>query len=108
MNSVAEHSGGTAQELTDEEVAKRVQAGQSEAFGLIVERYEAKLFRYGKKFLSNHENIEDVVQEVFIKVYQNIQSFDSSQKFSPWIYRIAHNTYVNVLKKKFARTVASL
>jgi RNA polymerase sigma-70 factor (ECF subfamily) len=86
-------------ELSDEEIAKLVQQGKTDKFGVLVERYEAKLFRYGKKFLSNTDNIEDVVQEVFIKVYQNIQSFDPSQKFSPWIYRIAHNTYVNLLKK---------
>ncbi len=85
--------------LSDEAAARLVQSGQTEKFGILVERYEAKLFRYGRKFLSSHENIEDVVQEVFIKVYENIQSFDSSQKFSSWIYRIAHNTYINVLKK---------
>src|SRR6185369_9536005 len=47
----------------------------------------------------NQDNIEDVVQEVFIKAYQNIKSFDVSQRFSPWVYRIAHNTYINALKK---------
>ncbi|MFZ2621335.1 MAG: RNA polymerase sigma factor [Minisyncoccia bacterium] len=85
--------------LSDEDLAKLVQEGDSEKFGILMERYQAKLFRYGKKFLSNEDNIEDVVQDVFIKTYQNIQSFDISQRFSPWIYRIAHNTYINALKK---------
>jgi RNA polymerase sigma-70 factor (ECF subfamily) len=49
--------------------------------------------------LVDKDNIEDVVQDVFIKVYINIKSFNTDQKFSPWIYRIAHNTYVNALKK---------
>ena len=39
------------------------------------------------------------MQEVFIKAYTNIKSFDTTQKFSPWIYRIAHNTYINAIKK---------
>jgi RNA polymerase sigma-70 factor (ECF subfamily) len=39
------------------------------------------------------------VQDVFIKAYTNIQSFNTAQKFSPWIYRIAHNTYINAIKK---------
>ena len=86
-------------ELTDEELAKKVQNGDIDLFGALMERYQSKIGRYGKKFLSNQENIEDVVQEVFIKTYQNIQSFDVTQKFSPWIYRIAHNTYINALKK---------
>lgn len=85
--------------ITDEVIVTHVQNGDTDSFALLVERYEEKLLRYGKKFLSNPENIADVVQDVFVKVFQNIKSFDPSQKFSPWIYRIAHNTYVNVLKK---------
>ena len=85
--------------LKDEELAKLVQNGEVQKFGVLMERYQGKLFRYGKKFLSSPDNIEDVVQDVFIKTYENIQSFNVSQRFSPWIYRIAHNTYVNALKK---------
>ncbi len=85
--------------LSDEELAKLVQKGETDKFGVLMERYQAKLFRYGRKFLYDSDNIEDVVQEVFIKTYQNINSFDTSQRFSPWIYRIAHNTYVNAIKK---------
>ncbi|TSC70445.1 MAG: RNA polymerase sigma-70 factor, ECF subfamily [Parcubacteria group bacterium Gr01-1014_46] len=85
--------------LSDEELAKLVADGDSDKFGLLMERYQAKLFRYGKKFLVDNDNIEDVVQDVFIKTYKNIKSFDTAQKFSPWIYRIAHNTYINAIKK---------
>lgn len=88
-----------SESLTDEQLAKMVQEGDTDKFGDIMERYQAKLFRYGKKFLSDKDNIEDVVQDVFIKTYQNIKSFDPSQRFSPWIYRIAHNTYINAIKK---------
>lgn len=86
-------------DLSDEKLAELVANGDTEKFGVLMERYQAKLFRYGRKFLSNEDNIEDVVQDVFIKTYQNIKSFDSSQRFSPWIYRIAHNTYINAIKK---------
>jgi RNA polymerase sigma-70 factor (ECF subfamily) len=85
--------------MTDEELVSLVKMGDKEKFGLLMERYSPKLFRYGRKFLSNADNIEDMVQEVFIKTYENIQSFDASQRFSPWIYRIAHNTFVNALRK---------
>ncbi len=85
--------------LSDEQLARLVQDGDTDKFGVLMERYQPKLFRYGKKFLSDSDNIEDVVQDVFIKTYQNINSFDSAQRFSPWIYRIAHNTYINAIKK---------
>lgn len=85
--------------LTDEELAKLVADGDRDKFGILMERYQAKLFRYGKKFLVDSDNIEDVVQDVFIKAYKNIKSFDTTQRFSPWIYRIAHNTYINAIKK---------
>ena len=85
--------------LSDEEIALRVQKGEKELFGVLMERYEQKLSRYGRKFLSNPDNIQDIVQDVFMNAYQNIRSFDSSRKFSPWIYRIAHNAYANALRK---------
>ena len=86
-------------EITDEEIATRVQKGETDAFGMIVDRYEEKLLRYGRKFLSRTEDIEDIVQDVFLSAYRNIQSFDASLRFSPWIYRIAHNAFVNALRQ---------
>ncbi len=85
--------------LTDEQLAILVQQGDKEKFGLLVDRYQQKLLRYGKRFLYEHNNVDDIVQDTFIRAYQNIQSFDASQKFSPWIYRIAHNMFINAIKK---------
>jgi RNA polymerase sigma-70 factor (ECF subfamily) len=90
----------TMPELTDEEVALRVQKGDHEAFGALVERFEPKLLRYAKKFLFDYEDAKDTVQEVFMKAYANIQSFDAGRGFSAWIYRIAHNEFINTIKKK--------
>ena len=86
--------------MTDEELASAVQAGNPDMFGLLMERYQEKLLRYGRKFLSTPEDIEDIVQDVFVSAYQNIQSFDATQRFSPWVYRIEHNAFVNGLRKK--------
>lgn len=77
----------------------RVQKGDTEAFGTLVERYEEKLLRYGRRFLSRSEDIEDIVQDVFMSAYQNIKGFDTRARFSPWIYRIAHNAFVNEFRK---------
>jgi RNA polymerase sigma-70 factor (ECF subfamily) len=86
-------------DLSDEHLAQLIQQGDKEQFGVLMERYHKKLFRYGQKFLFDKDNIEDIVQEVFIKTYQNINSFDSTQRFSPWIYRIAHNTFINEIRR---------
>lgn len=87
-------------EQTDEEIVGLVQSGKIELFGVLIDRYEEKMRRYARKFLYDYDDIKDIIQEVFIKVYVNIQSFDAKRKFSPWIYRIAHNELVNNLKKK--------
>ena len=88
------------QKKTDEELAALIQGKNEQAFGVLMHRYQPKLLRYGRKFLSENAPIEDVVQEVFIKTYQNIQSFDPARPFSPWIYRIAHNLFVNALRSE--------
>lgn len=85
---------------TDEELVQLVLKNKTEAFNILAKRYEKKLLRYGRKFLYNYENIEDAIQNVFIKAYVNIKSFDVSKRFSPWIYRIAHNEFINIIKQK--------
>ena len=87
-------------QLTDEEIAHLVQSGETESFGILIERYEAKMKRYAKRFLFDYEDAEDLAQEVFLKTYINIQSFKTSKKFSSWLYRIAHNEFINAIKKK--------
>jgi RNA polymerase sigma-70 factor (ECF subfamily) len=85
---------------TDEDIALAVQNGTTELFGTLVKRYEAKIARYAKKFLFTFTNAEDIVQDVFVKAYINIRSFDPKRRFSPWLYRIAHNEFINAIKKK--------
>ena len=87
-------------DVSDEEVAHRVQQGDSDAFGILIDRYEVKLKRYAKKFLLFEENATDIVQDVFIKTYSNMQSFNTEKRFSPWIYRIAHNAFINEIKRR--------
>ena len=72
------------------------------AFALIVRRYEPPLSRYLRRLLGGSQSIEDVLQEVFIKVYVNLNDYDRARPFSPWIYRIAHNEAVSFLRKRRA------
>jgi RNA polymerase sigma-70 factor (ECF subfamily) len=93
---------------SDEEITRLVQSGRVEFFDVLMERYEKKIKRYSRKFLSDREDINDVLQDVFIKAYKNIQSFDVKRKFSPWLYRIAHNELINALKKKKRKPLSLL
>lgn len=85
---------------TDEAIVQAVVAGDYDAFGLIIDRYEARLKRYASRFLSSPDDRDDQVQDVFIKAFMNIKSFDIQKRFSPWIYRIAHNTFVNEIRRR--------
>ncbi len=99
---------GESEELPDEVIAAQVQKGDADLFGVLIARYEAKMLRYARKFVSQHEDMQDAVQDIFIKAYTNIQSFDTSRRFSPWLYRIAHNELVNALKKRGTEKVSFL
>ncbi|MFH1171337.1 MAG: sigma-70 family RNA polymerase sigma factor [bacterium] len=86
---------------TDEELARRAQSGEHESYAVLVERYEEKMKRYALRILSNSDEVDDVVQDVFFKAYRNLRSFDSQRRFSPWLYRIAHNELMNSLKRRY-------
>jgi RNA polymerase sigma factor (sigma-70 family) len=87
-------------ERTDEGLVRLLQTGDDQALVTIMERYTAKLVRYGHRFLESDDDIGDIVQDVFISVYQNARDFDATRRFSPWIYRIAHNAFVDALKRR--------
>ncbi len=84
---------------SDESLVARVRAGESEPYGELIQRYEPKLGRYIRKFVPNQAAQEDVLQDVFIKAYRNLNGFDLDRRFSPWLYRIAHNEALNHIKK---------
>ena len=85
--------------MSDEQIVAKVQEGDTEAFRTLVERYEPKLARYAARFFFSRDDAKDLLQEIFIKAYVNIKSFDIERRFSPWVYRIAHNEFVNAIKK---------
>ncbi|MFZ2189437.1 MAG: RNA polymerase sigma factor [Candidatus Magasanikiibacteriota bacterium] len=85
---------------TDEELVPLVLENQS-YFLCLMEKYESKLLRYIMRISGvRYEDAEDILQEVFIKVYENLYGFDSDLKFSSWIYRIAHNHVISEFRKK--------
>lgn len=85
--------------MTDEEIIGKIQTGEKEAYAEIVERYEGKLYGYLRHLINQpHEEVEDILQDVFISAYINIRGFDTKKQFSSWIYRIAHNKAIDFFK----------
>ena len=75
-----------------------------DAYAAIVEKYEAPLLRYLLRISNiSRADGEDLLQNVFLKAYQNLRDFDPDLKFSSWIYRIAHNEAISAWRKKKSR-----
>ncbi len=73
-------------------------------FVVLVQRYEQKLDRYIRRLgIISKQDREDVLQNIFVKTYKNIQGFDTALSFSAWIYRIAHNEAVSFFRVKKVR-----
>ena len=84
----------------------RAQAGDSEAFGELVSRYQNKIYRLAKHITQNDEDAEDVLQEAFLKAYEHLDGFQGNSKFYTWIVRIAVNeALMKLRKRKGDRTV---
>lgn len=94
-----------AQPPTDEELVRAVLAGDQDRFGDIVERYQARLINYLFRLLRNPDEAHDLAQEVFLRVYQALDRFDPSYRFSTWIFRVAQNAAIDQIRKRRLRLV---
>jgi RNA polymerase sigma-70 factor (ECF subfamily) len=103
-NAVGETGANTA----DEKLVT-LAATDDRYFEILVERYEAKLQRYIMRFINcNVQDAQDIVQEVFINAYRNLNGFDTGLKFSSWLYRIAHNQAVSHVRRVAVRPTVIL
>lgn len=95
--------------LEDErELIIRFQGGDEGAFNELVKRYQKPIYQLARRFLKSHEEAEDLSQEVFIKVYRELRNFRVDSSFFTWLYRIAVNASINVLRKRKIRQILSL
>jgi len=87
-------------ELDDGQVVMRHLAGEPQAFGTLVDRYQTRLLNFVNRTIGDRERAEDLVQEVFIRVFRHLHRFDQTKKFSTWIYTIASNLAKNELRNR--------
>lgn len=74
--------------------------GEERAFAALVERYQTRLLNFIYRTIGDRDRAEDLVQEVFIRVYRHLHRFDRSKKFSTWVYTIASNLAKNELRNR--------
>lgn len=97
-----------ATEPSDVECVRRTQEGDPSAYDVLVKRYMERIYAMTYHMTSNHENANDLAQEVFIKGYKNIHKFKGDSSFYTWIYRVAVNHTINFLKRRRPQYEASL
>lgn len=88
----------TSQE--DSELVRQVLDGDGQAFEVLVERYQTRLFALARHYTKSPVEMEDAVQETFLKAYSRLESFQHQSSFYTWIYRIATNTMLDMLKRR--------
>ena len=86
--------------FSDQELMQKVREGENQAFNFLVARYKNKLFNVVYRLLKNKEEAEDILQETFLRVYKEKESYDSNYSLPTWIYTIALNLTRNELKRK--------
>ena len=87
-------------ELDDAQLVQHHLAGDPQAFGAVVDRYQTRLLNFINRTIGDRERAEDLVQEVFIRVFRHLHRFDLTKKFSTWIYTIASNLAKNELRNR--------
>ncbi len=93
--------------ISDTDIVKQTLVDK-EAFGVLIMRYEEKLRRYIRRLgARNEEDQNDLLQDIFIKTYKNLNGFDQGLSFSSWIYRIAHNEAVSHFRRRSVRPEGS-
>jgi RNA polymerase sigma-70 factor, ECF subfamily len=79
----------------DRDTVAACQAGEREAFDRLVEKYQRDVYRLCYRYVNNHQDANDMTQEVFLKAYRALERFRGDSSFSTWLYRIAVNTCLN-------------
>lgn len=85
---------------TDLMLINSVLAGQTNAYGILVERHQRFVFTLALRFTKNREEAEEVAQDSFVKAYRSLGTFKHNAKFSTWLYSIVYTTAMTFLRKK--------
>lgn len=96
----------SASSLEDDKYVKKAVQGNQEAFKKLMDKYQKPLYFHVLKMVRNHEQVEDLVQEAFMKAFNNLESYNTNYAFSTWLYRITTNHTIDYLRKKKLNTTS--
>lgn len=87
--------------LNDLEIIKLILDGDKEKFRYLMEKYHNEMFKYVYNITGNYQDTEDLLQEIFYKIYKNLKKYDSAKaSFRTWLYRISKNHVLNYLNSR--------
>jgi RNA polymerase sigma-70 factor (ECF subfamily) len=86
--------------MTDEQLVKEFFNGDEEALEVLIEKYFKPIYNFIFQLSRDKNASEDILQDVFVKMWKNLETFEQEKKFSTWLYAIARNTAYDYLKKK--------
>ncbi len=86
-------------EAEDRDLIVKARKGSVDAYNVLVSRWEKRVFNYLLKLVRDREDALDLTQEVFLKAYQNLRKLEDVARFTPWLFRIAHNEAYSLLRK---------
>jgi RNA polymerase sigma-70 factor (ECF subfamily) len=95
-------------EIEDSLLVKRFKNGDQKAFNLLVERYKRNMYNLILKMVCNSDDAKDLSQEVFVKAYQGLNSFEGKSSFYTWLYKIALNLCLNFSRREKFRSFISI
>ncbi len=87
-------------ELADEIIIKKINQGDENLFEVLVDRYSEKLLHYVYRMIRSMDDAEDVLQDALIRIYTNLDKFDTSRSFKSWAYKITTNICIDYTRKK--------
>ena len=92
--------------LEDDVLVKKAKGGDEKAYKKLVDKYERALYFHILKMVKDREQVEDLVQEAFVKAFDNLNTYSTNYAFSTWLYRIATNNTIDYLRKKKLKTLS--
>jgi RNA polymerase sigma-70 factor (ECF subfamily) len=90
-------------EHDDRQLATRAQGGDEAAFAMLVQRHQGGVRRYAARILGDDEEARDIAQLAFVRAWENLSRYDATWSFSTWLYRIASNLAIDVLRSRTSR-----
>jgi RNA polymerase sigma-70 factor (ECF subfamily) len=86
--------------LNDNEIISKVLSGDTQAYAVLVNRYQNYVFTLAMRMVKTREDAEEVAQDIFVKAYRALADFRGASKFSTWLYTIVNTTCITFLRKK--------